>query len=61
MFCSRSATDWRRFVAFVKTMADGGVRTALPRCDTGHSDLYVGFLEAAKERRAPDAEAAAAL
>jgi beta-amylase len=53
--------NWRRFVAFVKTMADGGERTALPRCDTGHSDLYVGFLDAAKERRAPEAEAAAAL
>ncbi|KAM0918636.1 hypothetical protein ACQ4PT_008725 [Festuca glaucescens] len=53
--------NWRRFVAFVKTMADGGARTALPRCDTGHSDLYVGFLDAAKERRAPEAEAAAAL
>ncbi|KAM0840573.1 hypothetical protein ACQ4PT_059566 [Festuca glaucescens] len=53
--------NWRRFVAFVKTMTDGGARTALPRCDTGHSDLYVGFLDAAKERRAPEAEAAAAL
>uniref|UniRef100_A0ACD5TM78 Uncharacterized protein n=1 Tax=Avena sativa TaxID=4498 RepID=A0ACD5TM78_AVESA len=53
--------NWRRFVAFVKTMADGGARAALPRCDTGHSDLYVGFLDAPKERRAPEAEAAAAL
>ncbi|VAH18075.1 unnamed protein product [Triticum turgidum subsp. durum] len=53
--------NWRRFVAFVKTMADGGARTALPRCDTGHSDLYVGFVDAAKEQRAPESEAAAAL
>lgn len=53
--------NWRRFVAFVKTMADTGARTALPRCDTGHSDLYVGFLDAAKEWSAPEAEAAAAL
>lgn len=53
--------NWRRFVAFVKTMADGGARTALPRCDTEHSDLYVGFVDAAKEQRAPESEAAAAL
>ncbi|EMS52057.1 Beta-amylase 3, chloroplastic [Triticum urartu] len=53
--------NWRRFVAFVKTMADGGARTALPRCDTGQSDLYVGFVDAAKEQRAPESEAAAAL
>jgi beta-amylase len=52
--------SWREFVAFVRAMADGGSRPALPRCDTSHSDLYVGFLDAAKERKAPEAEAAAA-
>ncbi|RLN40373.1 beta-amylase 3, chloroplastic [Panicum miliaceum] len=49
--------NWRQFLSFV--MADGGTRPALPRCDTGHSDLYVGFLDAAKERKAPEAEGAA--
>ena len=53
--------NWRRFVAFVKTMADGGARTALPRCDTGQSHVYVGFVDAAKEQRAPESESAAAL
>ncbi|CAL4932334.1 unnamed protein product [Urochloa decumbens] len=52
--------NWREFVSFVRAMADGGARPALPRCDTGHSDLYVGFLDAAKERKAPEAEGAAA-
>ncbi|CAN6283879.1 unnamed protein product [Urochloa humidicola] len=52
--------NWREFVSFVRAMADGGTRPALPRCDTGHSDLYVGFLDAAKERKAPEAEGAAA-
>ncbi|GJM91501.1 hypothetical protein PR202_ga07877 [Eleusine coracana subsp. coracana] len=52
--------NWRQFVAFVRAMADGGARPALPRCDTGRSDLYVGFLDAAKERKAPEAEGAAA-
>ncbi|PAN48410.1 hypothetical protein GQ55_9G393600 [Panicum hallii var. hallii] len=51
--------NWREFVSFVRAMADGGTRPALPRCDTGHSDLYVGFLDAAKERKAPEAEGAA--
>ncbi|RLN41353.1 beta-amylase 3, chloroplastic [Panicum miliaceum] len=51
--------NWRQFVSFVRAMADGGTRPALPRCDTGHSDLYVGFLDAAKERKAPEAEGAA--
>ncbi|RCV43741.1 hypothetical protein SETIT_9G317500v2 [Setaria italica] len=51
--------NWREFVSFVRAMADGGARPALPRCDTGHSDLYVGFLDAAKERKAPEAEGAA--
>lgn len=40
-------------------MVDGGARTALPRYDTGHSDLYVGFVDAAKERRAPESESTA--
>ncbi|TVU31646.1 hypothetical protein EJB05_23342 [Eragrostis curvula] len=53
--------NWREFVSFVRAMADGGSRPALPRCDTGHSDLYVGFLDAAKERKAaPEAEGAGA-
>ncbi|WVZ57685.1 hypothetical protein U9M48_008038 [Paspalum notatum var. saurae] len=51
--------NWRQFVSFVRAMADGGTRPALPRCDTGHSDLYVGFLDGAKERKAPEAEGAA--
>ena len=51
--------NWRQFVSFVRGMADGGTRPALPRCDTGHSDLYVGFLVAAKERKAPEAVGAA--
>uniref|UniRef100_A0A0A9FBZ0 Beta-amylase n=1 Tax=Arundo donax TaxID=35708 RepID=A0A0A9FBZ0_ARUDO len=51
--------NWREFVSFVRAMADGGARPALPRCDTGHSDLYVGFLDAGKERKAPEAEGAA--
>ncbi|KAF8728142.1 hypothetical protein HU200_018725 [Digitaria exilis] len=51
--------NWRQFVSFVRDMAEGGTRPALPRCDTGHSDLYVGFLDAAKERKAPEAEGAA--
>ena len=51
--------NWRQFVSFVRSMADGGTRPALPRCDTGHSDLYVGFLDASKERKAPEAEGAA--
>ncbi|XP_062205711.1 beta-amylase 3, chloroplastic-like [Phragmites australis] len=52
--------NWRQFVSFVRTMADGGMSPALPRCDTEHSDLYVGFLDAAKERKAPEAEGATA-
>ncbi|WOL05606.1 beta-amylase 3, chloroplastic [Canna indica] len=37
--------NWRRFVAFVKSMAEVGRRTApLPKKDCGHSDLYVGFI-----------------
>ncbi|KAF0930120.1 hypothetical protein E2562_030293 [Oryza meyeriana var. granulata] len=53
--------NWRQFVSFVKAMADGGERAALPSCDTEQSDLYVGFLDAAaKEKREPEAEAAAA-
>uniref|UniRef100_A0A0A9EP94 Beta-amylase n=1 Tax=Arundo donax TaxID=35708 RepID=A0A0A9EP94_ARUDO len=51
--------NWREFVSFVRAMADGGTRPALPLCDTGHSDLYVGFLDTAKERKAPEAEGAA--
>jgi beta-amylase len=51
--------NWRQFVSFVRAMADGGARPALPRCDTGHSDLYVGFLDAAKKSKAPEAEGAA--
>ncbi|KAG8092601.1 hypothetical protein GUJ93_ZPchr0012g22116 [Zizania palustris] len=54
--------NWRQFVSFVKAMADGGERAALPSCDTEHSNLYVGFLDAAnEEKRAPEAEAAAAV
>ncbi|KAF2914861.1 beta-amylase 3, chloroplastic [Oryza sativa Japonica Group] len=49
--------NWRQFVSFVRAMADGGERAALPSCDTEQSDLYVGFLE---KRAAPEAEAAAA-
>ncbi|KAG0550190.1 hypothetical protein BDA96_01G318000 [Sorghum bicolor] len=52
--------NWRQFVSFVRAMADGGARPALPRCDTGHSDLYVGFVDASKQRKAPDAESATA-
>lgn len=51
--------NWGRFVSFVRAMADGGARPALPRCDTGHSDLYVGFVDAAKERKAAEAKGAA--
>ncbi|KAL5231165.1 hypothetical protein ABZP36_029941 [Zizania latifolia] len=52
------ADNWRQFVSFVKAMADGGKRAALPSCDTEHSDLYVGFLDAAKQKRTPEAAAA---
>uniref|UniRef100_A0A0D9XMK4 Beta-amylase n=1 Tax=Leersia perrieri TaxID=77586 RepID=A0A0D9XMK4_9ORYZ len=54
--------NWRQFVAFVRDMANGGERgAALPSCDTEQSDLYVGFLDAAVKRAAPEAEAAAAV
>lgn len=50
--------NWRQFVAFVKSMAEGG-RKALPKSDCSHSDLYVGFI--AKGGKSCKAEAAASL
>lgn len=37
--------NWRKFVAFVRSMNDGRKNVALPRCDSSHSDLYVGFVK----------------
>ncbi|RWR86746.1 Glycoside hydrolase [Cinnamomum micranthum f. kanehirae] len=36
--------NWRHFVDFVKSMSQGGRKTWLSECDSGHSDLYVGFV-----------------
>ncbi|XP_008794866.1 beta-amylase 3, chloroplastic [Phoenix dactylifera] len=36
--------NWRHFVAFVKSMAEGGRKVSLPKSDSMHSDLYVGFI-----------------
>ena len=36
--------NWRQFVAFVKSMNEGGRRIMLSKSDSSHSDLYVGFI-----------------
>ncbi|XXG77968.1 hypothetical protein AAC387_Pa08g2011 [Persea americana] len=36
--------NWRHFVDFVKSMSQGGRKTWLSERDSGHSDLYVGFV-----------------
>ncbi|XP_058104139.1 beta-amylase 3, chloroplastic-like [Magnolia sinica] len=36
--------NWRQFVAFVKSMSDGGRKTGLSEYDSGKSDLYVGSI-----------------
>ncbi|KAL5973746.1 Beta-amylase 3, chloroplastic [Asimina triloba] len=36
--------NWRQFVAFVKSMSDGGRNPGLSEYDSGRSDLYVGFI-----------------
>ncbi|KAH7687481.1 Beta-amylase protein [Dioscorea alata] len=36
--------NWRQFVAFVKSMDEGGRRISLPKSDSSHSDLNVGFI-----------------
>ncbi|XP_073000629.1 beta-amylase 3, chloroplastic [Typha latifolia] len=50
--------NWRHFVAFVKHMSEGGRKVALPKCDSTHSDLYVGFLKGG-ERKTQNNEVAA--
>ncbi|XP_010919815.1 beta-amylase 3, chloroplastic [Elaeis guineensis] len=36
--------NWRNFVAFAKSMSEGGRKVSLPKSDSMHSDLYVGFI-----------------
>lgn len=52
--------NWRHFVAFVKKMSEGGRKSALPRSDRCHSDLYVGFIKSGGRRSSKPEEAAAA-
>ncbi|RWR89726.1 beta-amylase 3, chloroplastic-like protein [Cinnamomum micranthum f. kanehirae] len=42
--------NWRQFVAFVKSMSQGGRKTWLSECDSGHSDLYVGFVDTRNQK-----------
>ncbi|XP_077235178.1 chloroplast beta-amylase [Tasmannia lanceolata] len=42
--------NWRQLVAFVKNMKEGGRRTELSESDSGHSDLYVGFVSDRKQK-----------
>eukprot|EP00262_Sarcandra_glabra_P012252 TRINITY_DN3117_c0_g1_i1.p1 TRINITY_DN3117_c0_g1~~TRINITY_DN3117_c0_g1_i1.p1 ORF type:complete len:547 (-),score=76.72 TRINITY_DN3117_c0_g1_i1:158-1798(-) len=37
--------NWRQMVSFVKSMSEGGRKAGLPKYDSGHSDLYVGFID----------------
>ncbi|KAJ6819109.1 beta-amylase 3, chloroplastic [Iris pallida] len=38
------ADNWIKFVGFVRSMSEGGRKVALPKMDSSHSDLYVGFI-----------------
>ncbi|KAJ0970743.1 hypothetical protein J5N97_018702 [Dioscorea zingiberensis] len=42
--------NWRQFVAFVKSMNEGGRRIMLPRSDSSPSDLYVGFITSKSQK-----------
>lgn len=46
--------NWRNFVGFVKSMSEGGRKVALPKVDSSHSDLYVGFITKGDRNRQAD-------